>query len=146
MSRRDEAQRLWERAFNEGVPKPRQPSPYPYPYPYPHPSPQAPALTLSLPRQPCSVRVLGVRCVRPLRWPPPDHEAPGQAARGQAASGQAARGQAREEGVPGPSPGLSDSPRATHAAPVTAELPPPALVSKVHTDTPDRAHNLVQAA
>ena len=138
MSRRDEAQRLWERAFNEGVPKPRQPSPYPYPYP--HPSPLAPALALSLPRQPCSVRVLGVRCVRPLRWPPPDHEAPGQAARG-----QAARGQAREEGVPGPSPGLSDSPRATHAAPV-AELPPPALVSKVHTDTPDRAHNLVQAA
>ena len=91
------------------------------------------------------MRVLGVRCVRPLRWPPPDHEAPGQAARGQAARGQAARGQAREEGVPGPSPGLSDSPRATHAAPV-AELPPPALVSKVHTDTPDRAHNLVQAA
>ena len=102
MSRRDEAQRLWERAFNEGVPKPRQP---------------------------CSVRVLGVRCVRPLRWPPPAHEAPAQEARGQAARGQAARGQAREEGVPRPSPDLSDSARATHAAPVAAKLPPPALVS-----------------
>ena len=107
MSRRDEAQRLWERAFNEGVPKPRQP---------------------------CSVRVLGVRCVRPLRWPPPAHEAAarearGQEARGQEVRGQAASGQAREEGVPRPSPGLSDSARATHAAPVAAKLPPPALVS-----------------
>ena len=42
VGRRDEAQLLWERTFNDGTPKPRQP---------------------------CSVRVLGVRCVRPLRWP-----------------------------------------------------------------------------
>ena len=82
VSRRDEAQLLWEITFNDGTPKPRQPR---------------------------SVRVLGVRCVRPLRWPARERE------------GVAS-------GVPSTTPsvaGLSDSLRATHA---TSVLQPPALV------------------